>query len=231
MKIKPGSKEVYPLLSMNKAMMDENYFYSIDHRRTTTIKIKRSIFICTLEYVASIEKAKNVISRIAKENKTATHNCWAYILGEKGDIFHCSDAGEPSGTAGKPILNTMQSHGMTNIAAVVTRHFGGVKLGVRGLIDAYCASVKNTIELKKLKKLIRTVSILIEVSYGFNDTLLNQIKNYLSRIKDTVYTDKIVHTVEIELKNFAKVDRLLSEYQSRGKLKFSRIPQADKISV
>lgn len=75
-------------------MMDEHYFYSIEHQQTTTIKIKRSVFICTLEYVDSIEKAKNFISRISKENKMATHNCWAYILGEKGDIFHCSDAGE-----------------------------------------------------------------------------------------------------------------------------------------
>jgi len=201
---------------MNSDMIDENYFFSIDHERTTTIKIKRSIFICTLEYVESIETAKKFISRISKENKTATHNCWAYILGEKGDIFHSSDAGEPSGTAGKPMLNTMKSHGMTNIAAVVTRHFGGIKLGVRGLIEAYSVSVKNTIELKKLKKLVQTISILIEVSYEFNDTLLNQIKNY---------TDKIVHTIEIELKNFAKVERLLCEYQSRGKLKFTMIPE------
>ncbi len=206
-------------------MMDEKYFFSIEHGRTITIKIKRSIFICTLEYVESIEKAKNFISRISKENKTATHNCWAYILGEKGDIFHSSDAGEPSGTAGKPMLNTMKSHGMTNIAAVVTRHFGGIKLGVRGLIEAYSVSVKNTIELKKLKKLVQTISILIEVSYEFNDTLLNQIKNYLVQIKNTAYTDKIVHTIEIELKNLAKVERLLSEYQFRGKLKFSMILQ------
>ena len=205
--------------------MEENYFYSIEHRRTTTIKIKRSIFICTLEYVESIEKAKNFISRISKENKTAAHNCWAYILGEKGDIFHSSDAGEPSGTAGKPMLNTLKSHGMTNISAVVTRHFGGVKLGVRGLIQAYSASVKNTIELKKLKKLVQTIDILIEVSYDFNDTLLNQIKNYLIQIKDTTYTDKIVHTIEIEVKCFTKVEKLLSEYQSRGKLTFTMILQ------
>jgi uncharacterized YigZ family protein len=205
-------------------MTDENYFYSIEHQRTTTIKIKRSIFICTMEYVESIEKAKEFISRISKENKSATHNCWAYILGEKADIFHCSDAGEPSGTAGKPMLNTLQSHDMSNIAAVVTRHFGGIKLGVRGLIAAYGASVKHTLDLKKLKKLVPTITLLIEVSYGFNDTLLNQIKNYLIQIKDTVYTDKIVHTIEIELNNYAKVDSLLSEYQSREKLKFSIVP-------
>jgi len=206
-------------------MTDKNSFYSINYHRTTTIKIKRSIFVCTLEYVNSIEKAKNFISRISKENKTATHNCWAYILGEKGDIFHSSDAGEPSGTAGKPMLNTMKSYAMTQIAAVVTRHFGGVKLGVRGLIKAYSTSVKNTIELKKLKKLVQAVSLQIEVSYEFNDTLLNQIKNYLIEIKNTAYTDKIIHMIEIELKSFNRVERLLAEYQARGKLKFTIISQ------
>jgi len=205
--------------------MDEKYFYSILHQRTTKIKIKRSVFICTLEYVDTIEKAKNFISRISKENKTATHNCWAYILGEKGDIFHCSDAGEPSGTAGKPMLNTLQSHGMTHIAAVVTRHFGGVKLGVRGLIEAYSLSVKTTIDLKRLKKLVQTVNLQIEVSYEFNDILLNQVKKYFSTIIDTAYTDKIVYTIEIEVKNYAIVERLLSEYQAREKLKFTLMQQ------
>jgi uncharacterized YigZ family protein len=202
-------------------MLDEDYYYSIEQRRTTSIKIKRSIFICTLEYVKSIEGAKKFISQISKENKTANHNCWAYIIGQKGEMFHCSDAGEPSGTAGKPMLNAMQSHNMTHIAAVVTRHFGGVKLGVRGLIDAYGESVETTIALKKLKKLIQAVNISIEVSYEFNDILMVQIKKYLNQIKETSYTDKIVHRVEIEQKDYAKVAGLLSEYQSRKILKFS----------
>lgn len=204
--------------------MDKNYFYSIEHPRTTTIKIKRSTFICTLEYVESIEQAKDFISRISKENKTATHNCWAYIVGEKGDVFHCSDAGEPSGTAGKPILHTLQTHGMTNIAAVVTRHFGGIKLGVRGLIEAYSGSVKNTLDTEKLKKLVQTAGILIEVSYEFNEPLLNQIKNHKGRVEDTVYTEKIVHTVQIERKHYPDVERLLKEYQSQGKLMFKNLP-------
>ena len=124
------------------------------------------------------------------------------------------------------MLNMMVSQGMTHIAAVVTRHFGGVKLGVRGLIEAYGASVKHTLDQKPLKKLIQSMDIFIEVSYGFNDILMNQIKNYLYRIKNTTYTDKIVHRVEIELKDYAELNTLLSEYQSREKLKFSVIPQS-----
>jgi uncharacterized YigZ family protein len=204
-------------------IMDMDYFYSIQDQRTTDIKIKRSVFICTMEYVESIDKAKEFISRISKENQTATHNCWAYIVGEKGDVFHSSDAGEPSGTAGKPMLNTLQNHRMTNVAAVVTRHFGGVKLGVRGLIDAYCESVSSTIELKKLKKQVKTIKVCIEVSYEFNDILQNLIKNFIVGIPKTDYSDKILHIFEFEHKNFKKLNKLFSEYQSRGILKFSVI--------
>ncbi|MDA3917627.1 MAG: YigZ family protein [Deltaproteobacteria bacterium] len=203
--------------------MDMNFFYSIKHQRITDIKIKRSVFICTMKYVESIDEAKTFISTIAKENHTATHNCWAYIVGEKGDIFHSSDAGEPSDTAGKPMLNILQRHGMTNVAAVVTRHFGGVKLGVRGLIDAYSESVSRTIELKKLRKLVQTIQVCVEVSYEFNDTLQNLIKNFIVGVQKTDYSDKIVHIFEFEDKNFKKLDKLFSEYQSRGFLKFSVI--------
>lgn len=202
-----------------------HYLFSIDQQRTATIKIKRSVFICTMAYVESIDQAKAFIAAISKANKTAAHNCWAYILGERGDIFHSSDAGEPSGTAGKPMLSTLKSHDMTNIAVVVTRHFGGVKLGVRGLIEAYAQSVQTTLSQKKLVKLVNTLFVSIDVSYEFNDTLLNQVKNYLTRVHHTSYTDRVVHTIEIEEKNFSNVQTLLSEYQSRGKLQYSVIAQ------
>ena len=106
---------------------------------------------------------------------------------------------------------------------VVTRHFGGVKLGVRGLIDAYSKSVSKTIELKKLKKLVQTIKVCIEVSYEFNDTLQNLIKKFNVGIHKTDYSDKIVHILEFEHKKFKKLDKLFSEYQSRGFLKFSVI--------
>lgn len=200
--------------------MDEDYFYSVDHQRTTTLKIKRSVFVCTLDYVESIEKAKEFISRISKENKTATHNCWAYILGEKGEISHSSDAGEPSGTAGKPMLNALKSHHMTQTAAVVTRYFGGVKLGVKGLMDAYSDAVTQTVEMDKLKKLAQTVCLMIQLPYGINDTVVNLLKSWDAEMIHTDYTDRVVHTIEIEKKRYAQLDNLLKEFQSQGKLNF-----------
>jgi uncharacterized YigZ family protein len=204
------------------------YFYSIDKCRVHTLKLKRSVFICSMEHVDSIDCAKQFISRIAKENKTATHNCWAYILGDQGQIFHSSDAGEPSGTAGRPMLNTMQAHGMTNTAAVVTRHFGGIKLGIRGLMEAYSRVVEQTIELGKLKKLVPSCLIRVEVSYDFNDILLNNLKNDMLGIRQSAYTDKVIHVIEVELEKYDKVMNILKACQSQGSVLFSVPEQHDR---
>ncbi len=201
-------------------MADEHYFYSVDRQRAKMIKIKRSVFVCTLDYVESIETAKEFISRISKENKTATHNCWAYILAEKGAVCHSSDAGEPSGTAGKPMLNTLKNYQMTQTAAVVTRYFGGVKLGVKGLMDAYAESVKQTLDMDKLKKLTQTIRLEIQLPYWINDTVIHLLKPSQAEIIETAYTDKVVHTIEIEKNRYGPVETLLMEFQSQGKLSF-----------
>ncbi len=198
--------------------------YCIDRERTTTIKIKRSIFICTLAPVTTLDGAKTFISRISRENKTATHNCWAYVLGEGGEICHSSDAGEPPGTAGKPMLNTLKQYDATDIAAVVTRHFGGVRLGVRGLIDAYSESVRQTLDLAPLKKRVRTLCLTVETEYGFNDTLVNTLRSWKADILETAYTHVVVHRIAIEEKVWAGFEILLSEYASQGRLRFEVVP-------
>lgn len=206
-------------------MAGDRYFYSVDRQRTATVKIKRSVFVCTLDYAESAEKAKEFISRISKENKTATHNCWAYILGEKGEMFHSSDAGEPPGTAGKPMLKTLRNYRMTCIAAVVTRYFGGVKLGVRGLMEAYAEAVKQAIDMADLKKLMQTVCLMIDLPFGINDTVTALLKADGAIILDTAYTDRVVHTVEIEKNRYGPVENLLGEFQSQGKLRFQVLPR------
>ncbi|MBF0211620.1 MAG: YigZ family protein [Desulfamplus sp.] len=196
------------------------FFYSIDDERRTEIKIKRSTFISSLRYVDNIPDAKEFISYIASEHKMATHNCWAYIVGDKGDISHSSDNGEPSGTAGKPMLNTLQAHKMTNISAVVTRYYGGVKLGVRGLIDAYSQSILSAIELKPLRKIVKVRKYIVDLPYSFNETLIYHLNNLQAKITDTRYSDKISHDVEADEAIWHSVEALLNEYQGSGRLKF-----------
>ena len=196
------------------------YFYSIKNDRCFKTKIKRSVFICSLRHVKNVLKAKEFISEITSEHKQATHNCWAYIVGEKGDVRHCSDHGEPPGTAGKPMLNALETYDMTNIAAVVTRYFGGVKLGIRGLIDAYNDTVKKTIEMDKLIKFVKTARYQIEVPYIFNDTLIHHLKKFHGKIADTTYTDIVTHIFEVEEQESSEFAALLNGYQNSGKLKY-----------
>ena len=213
-------------ISINEVGMNQKkYYYSvgltdIDPVRTAEIKIRRSVFICSLAHASSIESAKAFITRISKENKTATHNCWAYIVGDQGEISHSSDAGEPAGTAGKPMLNTLASHDMTRVAAVVTRHFGGVKLGVRGLIEAYAQSVEAAIGKEKLVRLVKTQAFQVRLAYDFNDIFLNLISRFHPRFQDTRYSDIVEHDLEVEQDHASDFTALLSEYRDQGRLSF-----------
>ena len=195
-----------------------NYFYSIEKDRKVETKIKRSTFIVHLHYVETMKEAKNYISKIVAEHKTANHNCWAYIVGEKGETFHSSDAGEPSGTAGIPMLNTLKKHNMTNIAIVVTRYFGGVKLGIRGLIDAYGVSVENAIAKSPLKKLVKTTEFNITTTYDFGEILKHKIKNMGAAILDSEYSDKIKLKITIEDQDKKKLEYHLKELERAGKI-------------
>ena len=104
-------------------------------------EIKKSRFICHAKRVYSEEEARDFITTIKKEHYKATHNCSAFILGERSEIKRTSDDGEPSGTAGIPMLGVLENHNLTNLCVVVTRYFGGIKLGAGGLIRAYAGSV------------------------------------------------------------------------------------------
>ena len=195
-----------------------NYFYSIEKDRKVETKIKRSTFIAHLRYVETMKEAKDYISRISSENKTANHNCWAYILGEKGETCHSSDAGEPSGTAGMPILNMLKKYNMTNIAIVVTRYFGGVKLGIRGLIDAYGKSVENAIILSPLIKLVKTIDFNITIAYDFWEIFKHKIQDFGAIISDVKYSDKIKLKIYIEEKNKDRLKKYLKEMDNAGKI-------------
>ena len=142
------------------------------------INIKRSIFVATASRTDSVEEAKEFIRKVSKEFSDATHNCWAYRVYENGAVVeHSSDAGEPSGTAGIPILNAIKSLNFYNTAVVVTRYFGGVKLGAKGLREAYSESAKSVLEIADYIK-VKPMNV-----YKVNDHISNygKIKSSLSK--------------------------------------------------
>jgi uncharacterized YigZ family protein len=194
------------------------YFYTVDTERKHEIKIKRSVFIAHLHFAENIAEAKKFIAKINKEHKNANHNCWAFIVGERGEIFHSSDAGEPAGTAGKPILNTLKKHKATNIVAVVTRYFGGVKLGIRGLTEAYSRVTEETIALYPLKKIVKIKTFTIETTYDFFASLKYQIKSSGGEITEIEYSDKIRFIAVVEEAKRNKVNQFLQKLAESGKI-------------
>lgn len=152
------------------------------------ISIKKSRFICTLKRTESEEEAVAFIEKIKKEHWKASHNCSAYLIGESNRIQRASDDGEPSGTAGVPILEVLKKRHLKNVTAVVTRYFGGTKLGAGGLIRAYgqvTSDALNHIGIVE-KKLQQFVSV--RVSYPVSGKLQNMLEESVYSIHSTDYT-------------------------------------------
>lgn len=213
-------------LRYTSAMQAEPYFYSVgkgpkDPARQTEIKIKRSRFIASLAYADSMEAAKAFISAVSQEHKQATHNCWAYIVGEKGEIFHSSDAGEPAGTAGKPMLNILQANQMTCVAAVVTRYYGGVKLGVRGLIEAYGQAVDQAVQIAPLVRLVHTREFRVRIPYPGNELFLSRAGAMGARVLASRYEDEVIHELSVERDFSQDFEQYLEEGAAQGAFSFT----------
>ena len=123
-------------------------FYSVKSEFTREIVISRSRFICTLKPVSDAADAQEFIKSIRKRYPAATHYCYAYIANEGGTEQKFSDDGEPQGTAGQPMLEVLKKRATYKTAAVVTRYFGGIKLGAGGLVSAYTRSVAEALDTK-----------------------------------------------------------------------------------
>lgn len=123
--------------------------YIIDKDIENEIIIKKSRFITKLYYIEDVNKVNDIIDEIKKEYKKCTHVCYAYIIGSKIKAF---DDNEPSGTAGRPILNVLEKKNVNNILCVVIRYFGGIKLGVGGLVRAYTKSASEAFKLVNVKE-------------------------------------------------------------------------------
>lgn len=153
---------------------------------------KKSRFIATVRPVKSEEEAIAFIESMKKKYWNATHNCSAYVLGEHFQIQRCSDDGEPSGTAGKPMLDVLLGEEIHDVVVVVTRYFGGTLLGTGGLVRAYSGSTKEGLLASKVITKMYGQKFSIETDY----TGLGKIQYILGQrgltILDSIYTDKVV---------------------------------------
>ena len=166
-------------------------FRTIKENSSYEVSIKKSRFICHLKRTETEEDAQRFIEDLKKEHWKANHNCHAYIIGENDDIQRASDDGEPSGTAGLPMLEVLKKKHLKNVTAVVTRYFGGVKLGASGLIRAYGHTTKEAIdEIGVVEKQLHQF-IALEVSYPMSGKIQNLLYQKSYRVEDIDYTDTV----------------------------------------
>ena len=161
-------------------------------------EIKKSRFICHIKRVTTEEEARNFIQAVKKEHYKATHNCSAFILGERSEMKRSSDDGEPSGTAGVPMLGVLENHQLTNVCAVVTRYFGGIKLGAGGLIRAYAGSVALAIKEIGSVHIKEQLGLRLTLSYSQYQELPNFLKAKQLQEQDTAFTDQVQTTLFVD---------------------------------
>ena len=165
--------------------------------------IKRSRFIATVAHAFTEEDAKVFISIIKNEFPDATHNCWAFVAGPPGDTARIglSDDGEPHGTAGKPILTVLLHSGIGEIVAVVSRYFGGTKLGTGGLVRAYSGSVKNALAGLPVKEKREVISLTVILGYSKITGVKQIIESFNSEIIEEKYEADVCFKIQLPINN------------------------------
>ena len=151
--------------------------------------IERSRFICTLERVPTPEAAQAFLREMNAEFPDATHNCWAYLAGPPGSTgrIGMSDAGEPHGTAGRPMLTVLLHCGVGEVAAVVTRYYGGIKLGTGGLVKAYGGAVQLALETLPRREKVDFLPLQVTVDYASHAAVQQLLPAFETEIDDMAY--------------------------------------------
>lgn len=181
-------------------MATDDTYKTIEAPSEGLYKEKGSKFIALAFPASSEEQVKEVLDELRKSYHDARHHCYAYSLGARGDKWRMNDDGEPSGTAGKPIYGQLQSFEVTNILVVVIRYFGGTKLGVSGLINAYKTATHDA--LANAKVITKTVNDIFKLTFGY--TVMNDIMRI---IKET--------DVEIKSQNFDNVCSIVTSVRQK----------------
>lgn len=188
-------------------------FNTIKGNSDAQITEKKSKFIANIFYIENVEEAEEKIKQIRKKYYDAKHNCIAYRVIEDGKIIEkSSDDGEPSGTAGAPILSILQKNNLCNIVVIVTRYFGGILLGTGGLVSCYSTATINAIS--NSEKIVKCQGIEAEVEIEYNNLELFKYycKNEEIRIIDIEYLDKIICKIQIEN---SKSEKMLQDIEEK----------------
>lgn len=198
--------------------MSDGYFTVLSETENVIV-IERSKFICNVKGVDNEEDAKQYIEQIRKRHSLANHNCYAYIADDKGLIQKFSDAGEPQGTAGLPMLEVLKNKKMYKTVAVVTRYFGGIKLGTGGLTRAYGGSVSECLNHAKIADMQKARFMQIKPDYEQYSRLLKLFSVTAVSVINTEFSDGVLVDVAIKLNDYENFKLKLIDYFN-GKIEF-----------
>uniref|UniRef100_UPI003F68F5AB YigZ family protein n=1 Tax=Streptococcus pluranimalium TaxID=82348 RepID=UPI003F68F5AB len=197
-------------------------YKTITSNYTTEEEIKKSRFICHLKRVTSEEEARDFIAAIKKEHYRANHSCSAMIIGENSEVKRSSDDGEPSGTAGVPMLTVLEKQDLTNVVAVVTRYFGGIKLGAGGLIRAYTGSVAQALNEIGLVTVKEQVGLQVILTYPQYQTFANFLEQENLEEFNTQFLEYVTSDIYTDEDRLSDLQSALTEFY-QGKISFKKI--------
>jgi uncharacterized YigZ family protein len=168
------------------------FYKTIKEIVTVELIIKKSRFISLLIPINQLQDVEKELHDARQKYPGANHYCFAYIIRQDGSILErCSDDGEPSGTAGWPILNVLKTRYLENVVSIVIRYFGGTLLGTGGLVKAYTQSVKSTLDAAQIVSMEYAQKIVVTLNYSHYGSFEKQFSNIMSQIADIQYTERV----------------------------------------
>lgn len=185
-------------------------------------EIKKSRFICQIKRITTEEEGKAFITAIKKEHYKANHSCSAMIIGNKSQIKRSSDDGEPSGTAGIPMLSVLEKQGLTNLVVVVTRYFGGIKLGTGGLIRAYSGVTAAAIKELGIVDVKKQAGLEVTLTYPQYQTYAQFLEQVALMETETLFSDTITTAIYFDPEREEEILAILTDYY-HGKVQFTTI--------
>ena len=179
----------------------------------TKAEILRSRFITTIGHAPTVEDARALISAVSEEFADASHNCWAYVIGEPGNTAQIgmSDAGEPHGTAGRPMLTVLLHSGIGDICAVVTRYFGGTLLGKGGLVKAYSGGVQQALSTLPAAERVPKAELAILFDYTHITTMQRLIPSHEAELLQEEYATDVVYQLSLPLEHITAFTEAVAE--------------------
>ena len=195
-------------------MPEQDFFYTIEKEATAEFKDRGSKFIGYIFPISSVEGFKERLNEVKKLHPKATHHCFAYRLGLDGNTFRVSDDGEPSGSAGRPILGQIDSKELVNVLVIVVRYFGGTLLGVPGLINAYKSAAALALQTTPIVQRPVEQELVVQFDYTQMNEIMRVVKQYNGRVVKQEMQLFCSMTVAVPRNRFADVSYTLKELRN-----------------